>query len=740
MESNNSGRVALLREAAHLIGGVLEAYGLPDKERAADQLRKAVHLIGEALEGYDGLPVPEKVRAAHLIGEAFVGYDLPERVVVGQEYLVILRFFNIGDGTATGIGVVNRNFPSGCIEDPTEHTCGTITELVPGGLIPHCIHQVRYKPVAQDLCKPVSISTTIRYDQGGYVTATTRQAKVVAAGPHLVGEVFADYDLPEEVVVGQSYLVILRFINCGTEPATNIQLSAKEFPTGFAETPTAHTCIYPITTVPPEGGEPPHCIVQGYYMPVQADVGKSSIKISMTLSYTPGLFVTASTRLTRVVDAGTPEIEATVTRAIPPTIVEDVEYSFEISFKNVGSGTATNVTCPGNLPGLEGMTILSNTCISATLAPGAQCSVSGTYKPPAGSAHGLKKTSFTLYHNEGAPVSKEVSTVLGRRLLIAVGRYACTKLSYNGTAWQSSSSSMRVYTANSVAWSETLQLFVLGMSSFGALYWSKDAVTWNSVSGSFGSIAQIIWNPDREEYVAVSSQASRTPIYTSKDGLNWTPRTSPETMSLTGIVWRSKPPQEYVAVGFEGGAGFRGAILTSSDGITWIYQVSSVPGDLSSVTWAEGLNRYVASTSSVSTSVLYSDNGTNWIQTADAALPRNAGSITVGYGLGGEIYVVGGRDDEGCAVATSRDGVRWTKLPITSPNSTFAIIRVTWSALFNKFYAVGFSSSTLASVLYTSSAGIVWDSMDTGSFGSQQTLEGGVYEGVAVPAVVQSVE
>jgi hypothetical protein len=68
-----------------------------------------------------------------------------------------------------------------------------------------------------------------------------------------------------------------------------------------------------------------------------------------------------------------------------------------------------------------------------------------------------------------------------------------------------------------------------------------------------------------------------SPIFTSPDGVTWTPRNSGTSNTLLGIAWSGT---QFVAIGIGG------AILTSFDGQTWSPQNSGTTFSLNGISWS----------------------------------------------------------------------------------------------------------------------------------------------------------
>jgi hypothetical protein len=132
---------------------------------------------------------------------------------------------------------------------------------------------------------------------------------------------------------------------------------------------------------------------------------------------------------------------------------------------------------------------------------------------------------------------------------VAVGGYLSPAIftSSNGIAWAGVTTSATPYMLNEVAWNGT-SFVAIGDS--GAIITSADGSTWTSqVSGTTGTLADVIWAAGQFVIVGHEGIGVFGPILTSPTGITWTARTSSTTQWLYGVTWGNSL---FVAVGTEG--------------------------------------------------------------------------------------------------------------------------------------------------------------------------------------------
>ena len=169
-------------------------------------------------------------------------------------------------------------------------------------------------------------------------------------------------------------------------------------------------------------------------------------------------------------------------------------------------------------------------------------------------------------------------------------------------------------------------------------------------------------------------------IHTSPDGINWTKRSSDNT--LEDITYGNGI---FVAVGFTG------AILTSSDGLSWIYR-STNNESLNAVTYGNGVFVVVGNLGTILTST----DGAEWTA-------RDSGTTywidIISYGNGTFVAI----DGIG-TILNSVDGITWTANVSEDTKSLYDITYYNGT-----FMAVGEFGTIL-----TSPDGLSWTSRDSG--------------------------
>jgi hypothetical protein len=252
---------------------------------------------------------------------------------------------------------------------------------------------------------------------------------------------------------------------------------------------------------------------------------------------------------------------------------------------------------------------------------------------------------------------------------------------------------------------------------------SPDGVTWTARSSPFTMTGRgVAYNGAR--WVAVGQ--AEYMIATSDDGITWTGRASPFTTAGRGATWFH---DQWVAVG-QGGA----RIATSPDGETWTARAAPITGiaygiaasdtllivggqtgatlatSTDGVTWTARSNPITGRVMGVAWNgalwVAVGETGARIITSPDGVLwtSRTAPFTRVnGVAWNGELWVAVGQGN--ATIATSVNGLTWTAQP-GSPFTTEAN-GVAWDG--NQWVVVGFGGARLA----TSTDGINWTPRDT---------------------------
>lgn len=138
---------------------------------------------------------------------------------------------------------------------------------------------------------------------------------------------------------------------------------------------------------------------------------------------------------------------------------------------------------------------------------------------------------------------------------------------------------------------------------------SPDGLTWTSrTAPSTLSWNSICWSPERRIFVAVSNP-DLNPVMTSHNGIHWVARSAPSDKHWMSVCWS---PQRglFVAVA-SSGVGNR--VMTSPDGITWTQRPTPADNNWTSVTWSAEAGLFTAVASSgTGNRVMTSPDGFTW--------------------------------------------------------------------------------------------------------------------------------
>ena len=159
---------------------------------------------------------------------------------------------------------------------------------------------------------------------------------------------------------------------------------------------------------------------------------------------------------------------------------------------------------------------------------------------------------------------------------------------------------------------------MVAVGTVGTIFTSLDGVTWTpQTSGTKNSLYGITWNGAQFVAVGVELDSFGIPlegtILTSPDGIIWTPQNSGTTENLRQVTWDGS---QFVVVGWNG------TILTRPDGINWTPQTSGTTSDLFGVIWNDSLSIFVA----VGSTILTSPDGVTWT-------PQTSGTTLLLFGV-----------------------------------------------------------------------------------------------------------
>lgn len=234
---------------------------------------------------------------------------------------------------------------------------------------------------------------------------------------------------------------------------------------------------------------------------------------------------------------------------------------------------------------------------------------------------------------------------------------------------------------------------------WGTLTTSNWSQTFPSGTEQYNALA---YSPDLGLWVIVGENG----VYrTSLDFHSWGAGTIPGNPDLNAVVW-SSDLDLFVAVG-DGGV-----VYTNPNPSTTAWTLAhTAGGNLTSVAIKPGTPDTVVAAGNPST-LVYSTNGTLWLNTGDTGFGTGHKFITWAAGLG--VFVCTCTDD-GDAVATSADGVTWAAA--TAIGNGMTVRALAWSAFHGRVIAVGDGGD----VASTDDLGAAWDAV-AGVLGGAQVL------------------
>lgn len=222
---------------------------------------------------------------------------------------------------------------------------------------------------------------------------------------------------------------------------------------------------------------------------------------------------------------------------------------------------------------------------------------------------------------------------------------------------------------------------VAGDQDSGVILRSTNGIHWERVIlTNLSTVEDIVWSGS--QFVAVGRSGSK--IYTSPDGITWTPRTPAlDTRLLRGVTFGNGL---FVAVSDTTTSGL--TVQSSPDGITWTFgNLSSIDG-LYDVTFGNGV--FVGVGGNGNGVYARSTNGTSWTPGVIRTTTTFYRAVAFGNGL----FVACSSAD----ISTSPDGITWTSR-FNPGRDVFDII---WTG--SQFVATGGG----ASPIFTSPDGITW--------------------------------
>ena len=221
-----------------------------------------------------------------------------------------------------------------------------------------------------------------------------------------------------------------------------------------------------------------------------------------------------------------------------------------------------------------------------------------------------------------------------------------------------------------------------------------------------GIVHAIVYSKDLKKFVMQTGEFEN--IYTSSDGINWEDHNVASlTEDLRRIIWVSELG---IFIGITSD-NVTNDIFISKDGLSWESNSSGINGNLADIDWSPSLGLMV--TVSFNTTgdeyVATSPDGVTWTKIEISGGSQDWSSVVWSTELG--MFVVVGMDSGTAGkVAFSYDGVNWERGPSSNENANW--VSVEWSpelGLFISTAASGTGDRLMYSRLPTSSGG--WESI-----------------------------
>lgn len=210
--------------------------------------------------------------------------------------------------------------------------------------------------------------------------------------------------------------------------------------------------------------------------------------------------------------------------------------------------------------------------------------------------------------------------------------------------------------------------------------WNK--VVWADTLGLFVAVGQ----------VSGGNIEDRGRIYTSPDGLTWTERVPTKRYPWQSIAWSGSKlvVVSNITLDHLGGT-TPDQTAYSTNGTSWTLVNSAERSAWADITWASGLSKFVAVSSTGTNRTMYSADGTSWTGVS-AATAKSWGGIA----YNGTILVATAGDSSTTSVMTSTNATSWSS-QITSITTTFKDRGISYGTELGLFAAVSGSGHLLRS-------------------------------------------
>ena len=236
---------------------------------------------------------------------------------------------------------------------------------------------------------------------------------------------------------------------------------------------------------------------------------------------------------------------------------------------------------------------------------------------------------------------------------VAVGRQGTILSSLDGINWEEQNSGTTA-TLKSIIYSEEFGLFIVGGNNIVLI--SPNGINWEIVAeGAENAIDGncTMFIKELNKFIIIGSGND---ILVSLDGRTWTKQYTLNSKPIIYSAVYSKKLNLIVGVGSSGG------ILTSSDGINWTLGNSNITDTLTSITYSEDINLFVAIAPDSSAGdvgyfdsvILTSSDGINWARSVGGVRKMKSIIYIKEYGK----FICAGVSE----LVQSLDGLNWKRL------------------------------------------------------------------------------
>jgi hypothetical protein len=293
----------------------------------------------------------------------------------------------------------------------------------------------------------------------------------------------------------------------------------------------------------------------------------------------------------------------------------------------------------------------------------------------------------TTWNSQGDPMNGGTTYAIaynGKDLWVAGG--------YGFAAGNSNLGTLTIATSpDGSNWTPATNLFP-GGTVFGVAYGNLNGPLWIATGASYDGSVGIIRSQDGITWVASSTTfpngglaiavnsfywivcgTGSTPLYTSTNGLTWTPAV---TYTFNGIirslVYATTPQNIWVGVGYT--SDFSATAATSTDGLNWSASGNPFPGGSGyGVAWNGSLFVAVGENSNKSITIASSPDGVSWTPANNDpfsdGIAGNSNVCANGITYNGSLWVaVGANSNFSVTAATSHDGMNWS-VSLKNPSS-----------------------------------------------------------------------